>query len=336
MKNRERRLGTCRAIVASAAFVLGLVPDAGAQELSHIPAAFVDVGVGTREMGMGGAAVAGCSGPSAIFWNPAGLAASESNVAVLLTYGNQMGLVPYSAASGSKRLNDTWVVGAGLIYSGDDALSEMTLLLAGAADLGTPPWTNSGRILAGASVRARRASFGNNESAGLQVTGSATGASLDAGAIVPLSVHARAAVSMRDVAGALRWDTSSSGAYDEAVPPVVVFGVAVDLGTYLVAEVDLDKALHLDGRDLVSVGCEASLFGITSLRAGYRRALSPDELEEFSVGGGASVAVGCREATLDLAYVFGELENTLRLGLTFDFGRRDAGDATNAGRPAAP
>ncbi len=316
---RER---TARALVCAvlAALTLAHASPSDAQDLSHIPAAFVDVGVGPREMGMGGAAVAVAHGPSAVFWNPACLATQTSSGTAMVTYGDQMGLVPYSAAAGAWRLGDRWVAGVGLIYSGDDALSETTVLLSGAADLGTPSWTDSGRLLAGATIRVRRASYGDNESEGQQVTGDASGAALDAGAVVPLGTSSRAAVSLRDVAGVLEWNSSSSGSYEEGVPPAVVFGVAQEVGGMAVIEVDLDKSLWSDGRDVVSAGCEVRLFGMAALRAGYRRGLAPDELEEASIGGGATVTSDRYVATLDLAYVFGRLENTLRMGLTFEFG----------------
>lgn len=308
-------------IAALSAFVtVALFPAACAsQELSRIPAAFVDVGIGAREMGMGGAAIATSTGPSAIFWNPAGLALPGSDAAVMITHGVQLGLVPYSAAAGMRRVGERWAVGAGVMYSGDDALSEMTLFLSAATDVGTAPWTTSSPLLVGASLRARRASFGNNESAGAQVTGSAMGAALDAGAVVPLNERTRGALSLRDVAGVLNWDSSSSGSYEEGVPPSMLLGIAMDMGDQVLVEVDLDKALRLECRDVVSVGGEGRLFGVAALRVGYRKALPPHELEEFSVGGGAVVKASCYELALDVAYVFGALENTLRLGVGFSF-----------------
>lgn len=292
---------------------------ARAEQLSDIPAAFVDVGIGTREMGMAGAAVAGSRGATAVFWNPAGLAAGDADTELAVTYGNQMGLVPYSAAAGVRRVGERWALGAGIIYSGDEVLSEMTGLLCAAGEFGSVPWMPEGVLLAGASLRTRWASFGGNDSPGEQVTGSVIGAALDVGAVVPLTDRARLGVSGRDLVGVLNWDSSSSGSYEEGVPPALVVGVAVQTTESSVIEVDLDKALRQDCRDLVAVGGEVSLFGMAALRAGYRKALAPHDFEEFTVGAGASMPTGASAVTLDVAYVFGKLEDTLRLGVGFAF-----------------
>ncbi|MFH1501526.1 MAG: hypothetical protein ABIG03_00630 [Candidatus Eisenbacteria bacterium] len=312
------RTGCAVALALSVAVLCGPV-QAFAQDLSHIPAAFVDVGTGAREMAMGGAAIVSSSGAPAVFWNPAGLAATEAATELYVTYGDQMGLVPYSAASGVKRVGKRYSVGVGVIYSGDEVLSEMTGLLCAAGNFQGVPWMPEGTVLAGAAVRARWASFGNNPGSDARVTGSALGAAVDAGVIVPLSASARFGVAGRDLVGILNWDSSSSGSYEEGVPPALVFGVAVELAESALVEVDLDKALRLDGRDLVSVGGEVEMFGVAALRAGYRVALAPHEYEEFSLGGGASVTTSRSEITLDVAYVFGKLADTLRLGVRFAF-----------------
>ena len=119
MVNRAREggsegTGRGRATPATALFALALFASvAAASGLSDIPAAFVDVGIGAREMGMAGASVASTSGPTAVFWNPARLADPAAGSGVALTHGEQMGLVPYSAAAGSWRAGANWVIGAG-------------------------------------------------------------------------------------------------------------------------------------------------------------------------------------------------------------------------------
>jgi hypothetical protein len=314
---RERLLRA--AIAATCALLISMVAAgrASAEELSDIPGAFADVGVGAAEMGMGGAAAAGAAGASALHWNPAGVALSEHGREFAVGYCDQMGLVPYSAASGVFRLSGDYALGAGIVHSGDDVLTEVTVLVALARTFPGPPWAADGRIAAGATARTRWASFGGNESTDRQVTGSALGFALDLGAVVPLPGRARLGVSARDVVGVLNWDSSTRGSYEEGVPTDLVVGVAYEPWANASIEVDLEKALRLDRDDTVLAGAELRVMEVAALRGGYRRALGSGELEEFSFGAGATVSPGAAAITVDVAYVFGHVEDTLRIGLAF-------------------
>lgn len=311
-----RRHGLIQVIAALAAAAL-LAPPAGAERVSDIPGAFADVGIGAGEMGMGGAVVAGVEGASAVFWNPAGLARSERSREFAVTYCDQMGLVPYSAASGLFQLGDRYALGAGVVYSGDDALSETTVLVSLARRLPDAPWEKERPVTAGATVRTRWASFGNNESTHAQVTGSAFGLAVDVGAIVPVPGGLSLGVSARDVAGVLSWDSSARGTYDEGVPATLTLAVGSTPWHDLSVEVDLEKALHLDRRDMVLAGAELRLFRVAAIRGGYRRALPPGDLEEFSVGAGATVTAGTTAISVDVTYLLGHVDDTLRLGVAF-------------------
>jgi len=315
----DRAIHRVAACMSALAALLCLCTDATAQDLSDIPGAFVDVGIGTREMGMGGASVASSKGPTAVFWNPARLAAPETRDGLALTHGDVMGLVPYSAAAGVKRVGTDWAFAAGMLYSGDDALSEMTVILSAATSLQDPAWLAEAPMLVGLSARLRRASFGGDGGESSGVTGDALGAALDAGVVCPISEGARLAVTGRDIVGVLHWDSSASGTYEEGVPPGLTFGIAVDVGEHGIIEADLDKALSLDGRDLLVLGAEADIFHVATVRVGYRRALQPHELEEFSLGGGVSVSAACAELDVDVAYLFARLDDTLRLSVGFRF-----------------
>jgi hypothetical protein len=290
---------------------------ASAEELSDIPGAFADVGIGAAEMGAGGATVARAAGAGAIHWNPAGLALAERGREFAIGYCDQMGLVPYSTASGMFRIGDDYAVGAGIVHAGDDVLTEVTVLAAVARTFPGPPWAADGPIAAGASLRTRWASFGDNASTEGQVTGSALGFALDVGAIVPLPGSAAAGVSVRDVAGVLNWDSSTRGSYEEGVPTTLVGGVAYRPWEKLTIELDLEKALRLDTNDLILAGAELRVFEVAVVRGGYRRELRPGELEEFSLGAGATVTAGTTAITVDVAYLIGRLEDTLRIGVGF-------------------
>jgi len=317
--SRARELVRLTLVLTFILAVLAISLRADAAQVSDIPGAFADVGIGVAEMGAGGAAVATARGATSIFWNPAGLVGTRASKEFAVTYSEQMGLVPYSAASGAVRIGGRYVVGAGLIYSGDDVLSETTALFALARTLPGPPWAPGRGASVGLTVRTRWATFGRNESTEGQVTGSAFGGAIDVGTIVPLTRTLRFGAAGRDVLSLLKWDSSARGTYQENVPATLVFGLAARLRDGLAVEIDLDKSLYDDTDDVLLAGAELDVFSIAALRGGYRRALSPDGLEEFSVGAGVTVPAGSARVTLDAAYLIGRLENTLRLGARFSF-----------------
>jgi hypothetical protein len=308
----RRWLAASFTLAVTAALLLGTA--ASAEDLSGIPGAFVDVGIGAGEMGMGGAVVASAGGASSLFWNPAGLGQTEHDTEFLLAYCDQLGLVPYSAGSGLYRLGD-YSLGAGLLYSGDDVLSETSILIGAARGFAMLPWAPDTEADVGATLRTRWASYGNNESSGEQVTGSALGLGLDIGALVPLTETAALGLVARDIVNVLNWDSSAAGSYGENVPAAFSAGVAVTPREGLLVEVDVDRLLNSDVDPVVRAGAEVRLFGVASLRGGYTTALPEGDPDEYSIGAGATFPAGATVMTLDAAYLFGNLDNTLRFSL---------------------
>ena len=133
--------GLCAAAVAlSVLAAISLSAEtARGGELSDIPGAFADVGIGASAMGMGGAVAASIEGASSLFWNPAGLGQAGSSRELMVAYGDQMGIVPYSAGAGLRQLGD-YTLGVGLLYSGDDVLSETSVLIGAAREFKVLPW----------------------------------------------------------------------------------------------------------------------------------------------------------------------------------------------------
>jgi hypothetical protein len=316
-KKRSRRAGQVALLaVALAALATGA---SHAESLSDIPASFVDVGIGAEAMGMGGAVVASARGATAIFWNPAGLRNAAYQRDVVLCYGDQMGLVPYSSAAASFRLGEACALGVGLIYSGDDLMTEATAVLGASRRFSLPFGAPSRPLEAGIAARLRRASVGNDETPETGVSGTALGCALDLGALVPLGDAITLGISGRDVLSVLSWNTSVRGTYEENVPAAMILGVAMTPRAGLLLEVDLDKALHRDNNDTIRAGLEASLLRVAFLRGGYRRAIEDRGLEEYSVGAGATVPAGESVVRLDVAYVVGRLDNTLRVSVGYRF-----------------
>jgi hypothetical protein len=302
-------------MVGAALVVLAAAPATShASDLSGVPGAFADIGIGARALGLGGS-VAAVAGAEAVFWNPARIDPGDARLDVSLSYCDQMGLVPYSAAAGAMRLG-TYAVGAGIIYSGDDVLNETTVIVGASRALPQLSPCSGRSAEVGAAVRIRRASFGNNESHEGQVTGTALGYALDVGAAVPLPGDAVVGVVWRDAVSSLSWDSSVGGSYDEAVPSVVSVGVAMTAAGRLTVEAGLDKALADDSRDIASLGAELGLFEVAALRGGYRTSITDDTFDEFVAGGGAAAEIGGATVGVDVAYVFGEVEDTLRMAVS--------------------
>jgi len=312
---RMRAMLLASTLVVAGALWLTPFARAGAQQLSDIPAAFVDVGIGARSMGMGGAVAANELGPESLFWNPAGIAPVNGVTGFSVTHGEQMGLVPYSAASASHTLGSGLTLGIGVIQSGDDVLTETTLLLAVAREVVATPWCAARAIDAGVGLRGRRASYGNNTSTEDQVTGSASGFGVDVGALIPASEAVTVALSGRDVFSTLTWESSASGSYDENVPGLMSLGLRAVPHGAVGLEVDVERSLGADNPTRVLAGIEASLWNVAELRGGYRKALPPGDLEEYTLGAGASIDAASMLLRVDFSYLFGQLDNTMRFSL---------------------
>ncbi len=297
-----------------------LVPvAAGAQSLSHVPAAFLDVGLDARGTAMAGANVVVARDLAAVVWNPAGLVSIGSSRQLMLSTTRQLGLVPYHLLVFGKKVAGT-PAAVGATTSGDDVLRENSAFVAAARRVA--PYTT-----AGIALKLYQASFGNNaggqweiENADRQVRGSAFGAGLDVGVRYVSRKGLAAALVAKNLFSSVSYNASNAAGTakggSESIPTEWIAGLGVAATRYTLFELDLHKATHADVRDRVAIGAEQILFGMFAVRAGYAQNLDAAQVERnVTVGGGLALDLprtGLRVG-LDVAYLITELQNFLHV-----------------------
>jgi len=305
--------------------VLFSTSDSSAQQLSNIPGAFAEAGFGVRPSGMGQAFTALSNDANAFLTNPAGmLLGPRPNF--MANYANLYGLIPSSYLGLMYPLNETYALGGGFLYVGDDALSEYTLGMSFAFTFPNLPIGNNeiyfDQMSFGITVKGRWASFGNNPDGGdLRVTGSGAGFGIDLGYILYVNDRLRLGILLRDLIDTFRWDSSVSGSYSEGIPATLRMGGAYQFNGTIVA-FDLRQALHDDTANRAYIGVERLFFETLAVRAGFSNNLGTSDLNRrWSFG--MSLLRGVFEqytVGISAAYRVGNIENLLRFGLDVSWG----------------
>ncbi len=278
---------------------------------SSIPAAFADIGLDARIMGMGGAASAGTHRAADSFWNPAGLAALLRNE-VTAMQTEQFGLVPAYLLAGGHRHGEGMGLGAALLSSGDTMLRENTLILA----LGREIFGTSGTAL-GIAVKLRHASFGpENGTEGVE--GSARGAALDLG-LIRESGALSYGILIEELLGDLKWSSSGLGDYHEGVPPTCTAGMRYNAGLLELVG-DLELALVAERSHKAAVGVEWRPFSLLQIRGGMKQRLDAEAQRFLTLGAGVGHELtGGGRLQVDTAYLFHELGGSLRISAAYGF-----------------
>ncbi len=278
---------------------------------SSIPAAFADIGLDARIMGMGGAASAGTHRAADSFWNPAGLADLPRNE-VTAMQTEQFGLVPAYLLAAGHRHGEGMGLGAALLSSGDTMLRENTLILA----LGREIFGKSGSAL-GVAVKLRHASFGpENGTEGIE--GSARGVALDLGLI-----HESGALSygilIEELFGDLKWSSSGLGDYHEGVPPTCTTGMRYNAGLLELVG-DLELALDAERTHKAAAGVEWRPFSLLQIRGGMKQRLDAEAQRFLTLGAGVGHELtGGGRLQVDTAYLFHDLGGSLRISAAYGF-----------------
>ena len=286
------------------------------QNLSGIPAAFVDIGFGARPLGLSSAYMAVGNDVQCLLWNPAGLG-GVSYIQGTFTTTRQLGLIPYQMAAAAFRFGPNFVHSEGIILSGDDAMRELTVLAGMSYER---RWPNNTYVRGGLTLSYRNATFGKNSAPETgAVIGSANGISVDLGMQYGVSDHYIFAAVLKNAVNYLQWNSSTGGRYSEGTPKRFILGLgAVDILKFNF-DLDIEKALYKDVDDRFSFGVERPVYRYFFLRGGFSRGLVPSEFLSTALGGGLTYSFPQGFSLyLDFAYIFQDLNNNFRLSATFD------------------
>jgi hypothetical protein len=286
----------------------------GGQRAGTASGTFLQIGVGARAVGLGESFVAVANDPSAVYWNPAGLASlqrrevSESHVEwpADIKYDHLTLVMP------SRRLGGSIAIQLGLLSTQIQETTELAPFGTGRdfsySDMVVGAtyarrWTD--KLLVGAGAKFLR------EDLGSQVGGPVTRAILfDAGSIFYLGLGSvRIATSLTNFGSSLKPSgayispyTGERRLYDGFDPPLMFrYGVAFEpvenSVQRLTTSFEVDQPA--DNQQTLKIGAEWSYRRSFALRTGYN--FEADELK-FSAGTGFVADFGSLHGTLDYAY----------------------------------
>lgn len=310
----------------------------GDQRVGTSSGTFLRIGVGARATALGESFVAVANDPSAIYWNPAGLASLQRQE-VLLSHVDWPAEIHYDHLTyvlPVRKLGGSLAFQFGLLGTELDETTELqpfgtgrsffyTDVVLGAAY--ARRWTD--KLLVGAGLKFVREDFGSD------VGAPRTNAVLvDLGSIYYLGFGSvRIATSLSNFGSEFKPQDTQTGdgkfvspltgevrAYDGFDPPTIFrYGLAfepIENATQrLTTSLEINQPA--DNAQVIKAGLEWSWQRRAALRTGYN--FNADELH-FSAGAGLFATIGTMQGTVDYAYTAGGFLgaiNRLSLGLRF-------------------
>ncbi len=289
---------------------------------SSIQAAFIEDVIGAEAWGMGGAYRTAVTGAGSLVFNPAGLADMKGNRSFSVEQAELMEFFSCSFMGYAHRLGERSVLGTGLLYSGDDVLSEFTGYLSLGLDGALP-----GNLLAGGVIPEKLlffgitgkffyASFGNNsadsdlhpELLANRVSGSASGFGIDLGLKIKPTSKDNFSLVFKNPVNYIRWKSENSagtalGSYSENLPVNWTVGYLRKEEKFRAA-IDLQKSLFYDEEDNLHLGVEYFLSKEFTLRGGYAQELVTADSKRLTFGAGFMAGIaGLTNIRFDLAYL---------------------------------
>lgn len=288
---------------------------------------FLNIGVGPRALGMGGAAVALQDGAASVYWNPAG-ALLPQRQDISFSHVQWLDQFRYETISYMRPVNRRWSVGIGADYfsnakiqgfddggipTGDFGVSDLAVIGTLAGDAGS--WLGMGldRFFIGTNVKFLRED--------LHVDAASTYAA-DLGILaVPyekpdrlLLDRVRFGLSVSNIGPPLKFNNESN-----SLPAVLRAGVSTRWwAKSLIANADYEAPQGEAGS--ARFGVEYKAAPILALRAGYRWVMK-DNQKTLQNGLHAGFGIQIGNVWIDYAYVpFRTLDNTHFFGFHASFG----------------
>jgi len=304
----------------------------GEQRAGTSAGTFLKIGVGARAVGMGESFVAVANDPSAVFWNPAGLASIQRQE-VEFSHASWPGDINYEHLAyvlPVRKLGGSLAFQLGALATEIDETTELNPfgtgrsffysdMVAGAAY--ARRWTD--KLLIGGGVKYIR------EDRGTAVGGPSINTFLvDIGSIYYLGFGSvRIATALNNFGSSLKpggsWTSPATGevrSYDAFDPPMVFrYGVAFEpfenASQRLTTSFEMNQPA--DNAQVAKAGLEWTLERRFALRTGYN--FGADDLK-FSAGAGFNASIGHSQAQIDYAYTMGQfLTSVHRVSLDLKF-----------------
>jgi len=308
-------------------------------------APFLQIGVGARAIGMGGAFVSTADDITAIYWNPAGIG-RLGRPELLFVHTNWIADINFDYAAAVIPLGRFGTVGASITSL---SMEEMKVRTIGLPE-GTGEFFNAGDISLGLSYGFNitdRFSIGLNAKYISQKIWkeSATGFGIDIGTLFTTAFHGlRIGATMLNFGTDMQMDGDDLLVYHDIdeqqlgnndrifakletskwpLPLVFQAGIAMEIYETRSHRLTLAaEAVHPnDNSESVNFGTEYGFREFFFLRGGYRNMFQLDGEEGFTLGAGFSArVVGNFKIVIDYAYAdFGRLENVQRYSLILKF-----------------
>lgn len=308
-------------------------------------AAFLEIGVGSRAIGMGGAFVAIANDATALYWNPAGIASLQHNE-VVFVHTEWLADINFDFAGLVIPLGNAGTLGGMVTVLSTADLPERTIDM----PEGTGNFFSVGDLAIGLSYAINltdRFAIGTtfkyiNQRISLM---SANGFAVDFGATFDTGLYGvRLGVALtnfgtdmklsgKDALVFVDIDPIKRGNNDRIearldtdswpLPLTFQAGVAKEIasGNNSQLTLSVDFVHPTDNTESLNLGFEYTLWKAFSLRGGYRNLLIDDSEESFTFGGGLTTHfLGNLKLKIDYAYAdFGRLNNTQRFSLALEF-----------------
>ena len=314
-------------------------------KVGTVAAAFLEIEVGSRAVGMGGAYVAVVDDATAIYWNPAGLARIPKSE-VVLVHTNWLVGTSFDFVAIALPVGNFGTIGASITSLSTDEMEVRTVLL----PEGTGERFSTTDLSAGLSYALNltdRCSIGVNAKYISQKSWhmSAQGFALDIGTLFKTNLNGMIiGMSISNFGTSMRLQGNDIFVnYDEApnfggsndripafkqtekysLPLLLRVGLAMDIisNEFNTVTVALNAAHPNDNTEYVNMGVEYAIGDLVALRLGYKNTFLRDSEEGITAGVGTKlVLAGGIAFAVDYAYQdFGRFNNTQMFSLALKF-----------------